>query len=161
LAVHPGSEGEYLGGKIYVWQGGFAGAAVNGSDSFLMVYDVSADTWSATPTLQASGAVPGFRTGGIDVWGVSMSADPARGLLYVTRSDRKREVYVFDPVSSTWATGPQAPYDGGWGSSLEYVAGKDALVQIDGRNGFAGTQGTGLLTLMPGDFDHDLHVDLN
>src|SRR5262249_3323581 len=33
----PGSEAEYLDGKVYVWRGGFSGGAVNGSDSYLDV----------------------------------------------------------------------------------------------------------------------------
>ncbi|MCH8188970.1 MAG: cell division protein ZapE, partial [Proteobacteria bacterium] len=39
------SEAAYLDGKVYVWRGLLNGGAVNGSDSYLNVYDIAGDTW--------------------------------------------------------------------------------------------------------------------
>ena len=57
------------------------------------------------------------------------------------------ELYVFDVATQTWAVGPNAPYDGGWGSSIEFVSTSDRLYQIDGRNATGTPQGTALLSL--------------
>src|SRR5262249_6592769 len=89
-----GSEAEYLDGRIYVWRGGFAGGAVNGSDSYLDVYDIAAGAWSRTPSLQDSGVVPGFRSGGMDVWGIALSADGAHHRLLVMGAESNKELYV-------------------------------------------------------------------
>lgn len=159
-AAEAGSEAEYLGGKIYVWSGGGGGAAVNGSDSYLDVFDIASGSWSRTPSLLDSGVMPGFRTGSFDIWGVSLTADPARDLLYVTGGERNRVLYVFTPATQAWTAGPAALYDGGWGSSLEYVAARGGIVLIDGRNATEAAQGTAMLTLTAGDFDHDLEVGL-
>ena len=140
-----GSEAEYLDGRIYVWRGGFAGGAPNGSDSYLEVYELAASTWSRTPSLSDSGVFPGFRTGGFDVWGVSLSADATHHRLLVKGTESSRSLFVFDTASQTWAVGPTAPYDGGWGASIEYVSGMDSLYQIDGRNSTGTPQGTAVL----------------
>jgi hypothetical protein len=142
----PGSEAEYLDGRIYVWRGGFAGGAVNGSDSYLDVYDIAANTWSRTPTLRDWAVVPGFRSGGFDVWGISLSADAAQHRLFVMGAETNRLLYVFDLATQSWAVGPTAPYDGGWGSSIEYVSASDRLYQIDGRDAAGRPQGTAVLT---------------
>lgn len=140
-----GSEAEYLDGRVYVWRGGWSGAGFSGADSYLDVYDVAAGAWTRTPSLADSGVLPGFRTGGFDVWGVSMSADPARHCVYVMGGEANRTLYVFDAASQTWAAGPAAPYDGGWGASIEYVAGSGRLFQVDGRNVGDTTQGSAVL----------------
>jgi len=142
-----GSEAEYLDGRIYVWRGGSAGGAVNGSDSYLDVFDIAANAWTRTPTLRDSAVVPGFRSGGFDVWGISLSSDPARHRLFVTGAESNHQLYVFDVATQTWAVGPNAPYDGGWGSAMEYVASTDYLFLIDGRNSASTPQGTALLAL--------------
>lgn len=149
------SEAEYLDGKIYVWWGLFSGGAVNGSDSFLLVYDIATDAWSATPPLQASGVIPGFRSGAMDIWGVTITADPVRHRLFVNGGEANRQVYVFDVASQTWTATPTAVYDGGWGDGLEYVSGSDRLYQIDGRNAAGAPQGTAVLTEACLDFDGD------
>jgi hypothetical protein len=105
--LDPGTEAEYLDGKVYVWRGGFEGGAINGSDSWLLAYDVTTDGWSQTPSLQDAGVVPGFRTGAFDVWGVSLTADSGRHLLCLTGGERNRQLYLFDPVSQTWAAGAE------------------------------------------------------
>jgi hypothetical protein len=155
----PGSEAEYLDGKVYVWRGLLNGGAVNGSDSYFNVYDIASDTWSVSPTLQSSGVIPGFRSGGFDIWGIALTADADRGQLFVIGAETNRQLYVFDVASQTWAVGPTAPYDGGWGDSLEYVAGSDRLYQIDGRNAFGAPQGTAVMIRAPGDVDLDGDVD--
>jgi parallel beta-helix repeat protein len=137
-----GSEAEYLDGRIYVWRGGGAGAAPNGSDSYLDVYDIATNGWSRTPTLSDFTVVPGFRTGGFDVWGISLSADASHHRLFVKGAETSRTLYVFDTLSQARAAGPTAPYDGGWGASIEYVAATDSLYQIDGRNSGGTPQGT-------------------
>ena len=142
----PGSEAEYLNGRVYVWRGGFAGGAVNGSDSYLDIYDIASNSWSRTPSLRDSGVVFGFCSGALDVWGVSLSADPTHGRLFVSGAEANRQLYVLDVATMTWAVAAPCPYDGGWGSSLEYVAGTDALYQIDGRNSLGAAQGTAVLT---------------
>jgi parallel beta-helix repeat protein len=148
-----GSEAEYFDGKVYVWRGGFDGGAVNGTDSFLYVYDIGTDTWSMTPTVQASGVVPGFRSGAIDIWGVTITSDPVRGLLMVQGGEANKQIYVHDPADGSWAVTPTAVYDGGWGDALEYVAGSDTLYQVDGRNALGTPQGTA--KLIPADPDLD------
>ncbi len=140
-----GSEAECLAGKVYVWRGGAGGQAVNGSDSYLDVYDIASDTWTRTPSLRDSGVLRGFTGGGLDLWGVSLSADAARGRVFVTGVESNRQVYVFDVAAQAWAVAPGAPYDGGWGSSIEYVAASDRLYQIDGRNSAGTPQGTAAL----------------
>ena len=149
------SEAEYLDGKIYVWLGLFNGGAVNGSDSSLLVYDIATDTWSATPTLQASGVIPGFRSGAMDIWGVTITSDPVRNRLFVNGGEANRQVYVFDVAGQTWTATPTAVYDGGWGDGLEYVSGSDRLYQIDGRNATGAPQGTAVLAEACPDFDGD------
>lgn len=156
----PGSEAEYLDGKIYVYRGGFSAAAVSGADSYLDVYDIETDLWSRTPSLLDSGVVPGFLTGSFDVWGVSLAADGEHHLMFLTGGERNRLLYVFDPVSQTWAAGPQAPYDGGWGSSLEYVATSRHLYLIDGRNAHDSAQGMATLSLLEADLNTDCRIDL-
>jgi parallel beta-helix repeat protein len=155
----PGSDAEYLDGAIYVWRGGFAGGAVNGSDSFLDVYDIGTSTWSTTPSLQSSGVLPGFRSGGFDVWGITLSADAEHGRIYVFGAETNRLLYVFDVASQSWRVAPTSPYDGGWGDGMEYVAATHRVYVIDGRNAGGTTQGTA--ALIPGDADinRDDHVD--
>lgn len=140
-----GSEAEYLDGRIYVWRGGFAGSAANGSDSYLDAYDIASNTWSRTPSLLNSGVMPGFRTGGFDVWGISLTSDPAHHRLFVMGAESNHQLYVFDTVTQTWTIGPSAPYDGGWGASIEYVPATGRLNQIDGRNSGGTPQGTAVL----------------
>ena len=142
-----GSEAEYLDGHIYVWRGGFAGSAVNGSDSYLDVYDIAANTWTRTPSLRDSTVMVGFRSGGFDVWGISLASDATHHRLFVTGAESNHELYVFDVATQSWAVGPNAPYDGGWGSSIEFVSSSDRLYQIDGRNATGTPQGTALLAL--------------
>ena len=74
-----GSEAEYLDGKIYVWPGLLSGGAVNGSNSFLYVFDIAANSWEATPSLQDFGVIPGFRSGSMDIWGIALTADHTNG----------------------------------------------------------------------------------
>ena len=155
----PASEAEYLDGKIYVWRGLLNGGAVNGSDSFLYVYDIAANSWSATPTLQSFGVVPGLRSGAIDIWGVSITSDDARKLLFANGGEANRQIYVFDITAQVWSTAPVAIYDGGWGDGLEYVTGPDTLYQIDGRNTLNTPQGTAAMRRSCGDFDGDGDVD--
>ena len=140
-----GTEAEYLDGKVYVWRGGFSGGLPNGSDSYLDAYDLATGTWSRTPSLSGHGIMPGFGTGGFDVWGVSLSADTNNHRLFVKGTEASRTLYVFDTVRQQWAAGPTAPYDGGWGSSIEYVSASQSLYQIDGRNSTATPQGTAAL----------------
>jgi parallel beta-helix repeat protein len=144
-----GSEAEYLAGKIYVWRGGFAGGAVNGSDSYLDVYTIATDSWSRTPSLRDSSVVPGFRSGALDVWGVSITADPASQRLFVMGAESNRQIYVFDVATQAWTVAPAAPYDGGWGASLEFVPASNRLYQIDGRNSISASQGTAYLAPAP------------
>lgn len=158
--VGAASEAEYLDGKIYVWWGLLNGGAVNGSDSFLQVYDIATDTWTVTPTLQSSGVIPGFRSGGFDIWGISLTSDPNRNELFVFGAETNRQLYVFDVDSQTWSTGPSAPYDGGWGDSLEFVAESNTLYVIDGRNALNAPQGTAAMISAPGDADADGDVDV-
>jgi parallel beta-helix repeat protein len=141
-----GSEAECLNGRVYVWRGGFAGGAVNGSDSYLDVYDPATNSWTRTPSLRDSAVVPGFRSGGFDVWGISLSADAGRGRLFVMGAEANRQLHVFDVATQAWAVAAPAPYDGGWGSSIEHVSGVDRLYQIDGRNSASTPQGTAVLT---------------
>lgn len=140
-----GTEAEYLDGKIYVWRGGFGGGLPNGSDSYLDVYDLTTGTWGRTPSLSDHGIMPGFGTGGFDVWGVSLSADTNHHRLFVKGTEASRTLYVFDTIGQQWASGPTAPYDGGWGSSIEYVSASQSLYQIDGRNSTGTPQGTAVL----------------
>jgi hypothetical protein len=154
-----GSEAEYLDGKIYVWRGGFGGGGVSGTDSYLNVYDIATNTWSVTPSLQSSGVVPGFRSGAFDVWGLSLAADAVHHRLYLLGGESNRLLYVFDVTTQNWAVAPLAPYDGGWGSSLEYVAAADALYEIDGRNAFGMPQGTAALVWGGGDANCDGQID--
>ena len=142
-----GSEAEYLDGRIYVWRGGFAGSAVNGSDSYLDVYNIAANTWIRTPSLRDSTVMVGFRSGGFDVWGISLASDATHHRLFVMGAESNLELYVFDVATQTWAVGPNAPYDCGWGSSIEFVSASDRLYQIDGRNATGTPQGTALLSL--------------
>jgi hypothetical protein len=155
-----GSEAEYLAGRIYVWRGLFSGGAVNGSDSYLHVYDITSGSWSTTPALQASGVVPGFRSGAFDIWGVVISAYPVGGLLYVMGGEANKQVYVFDVASQSWAVAPVAVYDGGWGNGMEYVAASKRLYQIDGRNALTTPQGTAVLVPSVGDIDGDGSVGI-
>ncbi|MDZ4754551.1 MAG: NosD domain-containing protein [Phycisphaerae bacterium] len=148
-----GSEAEYLNGRIYVWRGGFDGGAVNGSDSYLHVYDISTDIWTVTPSLQASGVLPGFRSGAFDVWGVALTADAAREGLFVLGGESNKLVYVFNTLSQSWRVAPTAVYDGGWGDSLEFVAGAQRLYQIDGRNIGGTPQGTAVLVTANANLD--------
>lgn len=150
-----GSEIEYFDGKIYAWQGGFSGGAVNGSDSLLQVYDITQDTWSVTPSLQASSVLPGFRSGSFDIWGVAIAADSENGLLFVIGGETNRQLYVFDVTAQTWAVGPIAVYDGGWGDSLEYVAASQTIYQIDGRTALGNVQGTAALPPVAIDLNDD------
>jgi len=137
-----GSEAEYLDGKIYVWQGGYNGAQPDGSDSFLHVYDVAGDTWSATSDLAASEVMPGFRSGAFDIWGVNLASDPEGLHVFVSGGERNKLVYAYEVASDSWKVLRTAVYDGGWGASIEYVAGSRALYQIDGRNSTSTPQGT-------------------
>lgn len=111
------------------------------------VYDIDANTWTRTPSLRDSGVVPGFRSGGFDVWGVSLTADAARRRLFVMGAESNRQLYVFDVATQTWTVGPTAPYDGGWGASIEYVAASDRVYQIDGRAAAGTPQGTAALAM--------------
>jgi parallel beta-helix repeat protein len=158
-----GSEAQCLGGKVYVWRGGWGGAGVNGSDSYLDVYDIATGTWGRSPSLLASGVIPGWRSGGFDVWGVSLAADEAHGRVFVLGGESNRLLYVFDVASQSWAVGPTAVYDGGWGSSLEYVASSQLLYEIDGRNASGTTQGTAVMSIVPmrGDMNCDCRVDFD
>jgi hypothetical protein len=142
-----GTEAEYLDGRIYVWRGGFNGAAVNGSDSYLDVYDISANSWTRTPSLRDAALAPGVRTGGLDIWGISLSADAAHHRLFLLGAESNHHLYVLDAAAQTWAVGPSAPYDGGWGSSIEFVGTAGSLYEIDGRNSGGTPQGTALLLL--------------
>lgn len=153
--VNVGSEMEHQDGKIYVWRGGSEGGEVNGSGSYLYVYDIATDTWSTTPTLQSSGVLPGFRSGAFDIWGVALTSDPANGRLFVLGGETNRQVYAFDVATQTWTVTPRAVYDGGWGDALEYVAASERLYQIDGRNAFDAPQGTAVLERADGDVNHD------
>jgi parallel beta-helix repeat protein len=156
-----GSEAEFLDGNIYVWRGGLAGGAVTGSDSYLNVYDIARDTWEQTPPLQSSNVIPGFRSGAFDVWGVGLTAVPARGLLLVMGGESNRQLYVFEVASQTWAVGPTATYDGGWGASIEYVTLSETLYQIDGRNAQGTPQGTAAMrACSAGDLDCDGDLDI-
>ena len=138
----------------------FNGGAVNGSDSYLHVYDIASDSWSTTPAVQASGVVPGFRSGAFDIWGVVITADPVRGQLFVIGGEANRQVYIFDVASQTWSVAPVAVHDGGWGDGLEHVAASNALYQIDGRNALGTPQGTAVLVPSVGDLDGDGSVGI-
>ena len=94
------SEAAYLDGKVYVWRGLLNGGAVNGSDSYLNVYDIAGDTWSHSPTLQDFGVIPGFRSGAQDIWGVAMAVDAARGLLFIIGCEANSQVFVFDAAGN-------------------------------------------------------------
>src|SRR5207245_2506809 len=65
--------------------------------------------------------------------------------LFVMGAESNHQLYVFDVATQSWAVGPNAPYDGGWGSSIEYVSGSDRLYQIDGRDSAGTPQGTAVL----------------
>lgn len=93
--------------------------------------------------------MPGFRSGGFDVWGISLSADAARKRIFLMGAESNRQLFVFDVATQTWAVGPTAPYDGGWGASIEYVTASDRLYQIDGRNSGGAPQGTAYLYRTP------------
>jgi hypothetical protein len=60
-------------------------------------------------------------------------------------AESNHQLYVFDTSTQTWAVGPNAPYDGGWGSSIEFVATTGRLYEIDGRNSGGTPQGTAVL----------------
>ena len=96
------------------------------------MYDIATNSWNVTGTLQANGVTPGFSA--YDVWGVSMTSDAAHHQVFVTGRERNRNFYAYDAPSGVWTLGPTAIYDGGWGSSLEYVAASQKVYQIDGRN---------------------------
>ncbi|MDY7108463.1 MAG: NosD domain-containing protein [Planctomycetota bacterium] len=151
----PGSELEYLDGRIYAWPGSHGGGAVNGSDSYLLVYDIASDTWSATPTLQDSTVIPGFRSGAFDIWGVTITADPDGQRLFVQGGEGNRQIYIFDVPAQGWTVAPTAVYDGGWGDGLEYVSAAERLYQIDGRNALGTPQGTAMFLPSGGDIDGD------
>ena len=155
VAFDPGSEAEYLDGRIYVWRGGFNGGVVNGIDSELLVYDIADDTWSVTPSLQAAGVAPGFLSGALDLWGLTISADVDRQRLFVIGGEINTQLYVFDVRDDTWLVGPIAIYDGGWGDGMEYVAASQTLYQLDGRNALNLVQGTAAMTRSGGDIDGD------
>lgn len=150
-----GTDAECVDGVIYVWRGGFNGGAVNGSDSSLLTYTIATDTWGATPTLQSSGVAPGFRSGALDVWGVALAADAARGLVFVLGGESNKLVYVYDIANASWRVAANAPYDGGWGDGLEYVPATNRLYVIDGRNIGSTTQGTGVLVPSVADIDRN------
>ena len=99
--------------------------------------------------------MPGFRSGALDVWGVTISADHPRKLLYLTGGEANRVLYVYNPLNETWKTGPLTVYDGGWGAAMEYVQSTETLYQIDGRNATNTTQGTAALKRRIGDVDCD------
>jgi hypothetical protein len=69
--------------------------------------------------------------------------------MFVLGAESNRQLYVFDIPSQAWAVGPTAPYDGGWGDSLEYVPASDRVYQIDGRDSAGTPQGTAALVLQP------------
>ncbi len=140
-----GSEAEYLDGKIYIWRGGLGGGLVNGSDSYLHVYDIASNAWTTTPSLHSFGVLPGFRSGAFDVWGVALAADASRREVFVLGGEANKLVYVFDVASQAWRVAPTAPYDGGWGDGMEYVASSQRLYEIDGRNSATTPQGTAVL----------------
>jgi parallel beta-helix repeat protein len=140
-----GTEAEYLDGNIYVWRGGFSGGSVDGSDSYLDVYNIASNTWTVTPSLRDSAVVPGFRTSGFDVWGISITCDAANHRLFVMGAESNHQLYVFDTVSQNWSVGPSSPYDGGWGSSIEFVPATGRLNQIDGRNSGGTPEGSAVL----------------
>jgi parallel beta-helix repeat protein len=154
-----GTDAEWLDGKIYVWRGGFAGGNVNGSDSYLNVYDIQTNAWSTTPTLQSSGVLPGFRSGGFDVWGVTLSADPLRGRLFVFGAETNTLLYVYDLDAQSWSVAPASPYDGGWGGSMEFVPESNRIYVIDGRNAGGTAQGTAVLLPNDADLDGDGHIN--
>ena len=110
------------------------------------MYDIATNTWTRSPSLRDFAVVPGFRSGGLDVWGVSLSADAVHGRIFVGGSEANRQISVFDVGTQAWAVAAVALYDGGWGSSIEYVSGGDSLYQIDGRNVANSPQGTAALT---------------
>ncbi len=155
-----GSEAEYLNGKIYLWRGGYAGGAVNGSDSWLDVFDIATDAWSATPPLQESGVIPGFRSGALDIWGVTITSDPENNRLFIQGGEANKQVYIFDIAVQAWSVTPVSIYDGGWGDSLEYVATTERLYQLDGRNAQGAPQGTAVLVRSMGDIDADGVIDV-
>jgi len=148
-----GSELEYLDGCMYVWRGAQAGGAVNGSDSYLHVYDIAGGIWSVTPTLQDFGVIPGFRSGAFDIWGVTLASDPDEPRLFVQGGEGNRQIYIFDVASQVWTVAPMAVYDGGWGDGLEYVTSDRRLYQIDGRNAQGAPQGTAVFIPSAGDID--------
>jgi parallel beta-helix repeat protein len=155
-----GSEIEYLDGKIYAWPGSFRGGAVNGSDSFLLVYDIASDTWDRTASLQDSGIMPGFRSGAYDVWGVTITADANFRRLLVQGGETNHLVYVYLPAIDAWRVTRPATYDGGWGAGLECLSEAGLTYQIDGRNAAGEPQGTAiLLPPQPGDLNGDSCVD--
>jgi nitrous oxidase accessory protein len=157
--IGPGTELAYLDREIYLWRGQGAGGAVNGEDTYVNVYDVVTGNWSATPSLADSGVVPGIRSGSFDVWGVAIAVDHDRRVLYLIGGETNHQLYIFDVDTQTWAVGPAAPYDGGWGDAMEYVATTDALYQIDGRNAQGAPQGTAVMVSAPGDVNADGEVD--
>ena len=70
--------------------------------------------------------------------------------LFLTGGENNLNLYVYDVPSGLWLLGPAAIYDGGWGSSLEYVAASQKVYQIDGRNGTSGVQLQGTAALYVG-----------
>lgn len=155
-----GSEIEFMDGRIYAWPGSFRGGAVNGSDSYLLVYDISADSWSQTSTLQESGIMPGFRSGAYDIWGVNLTASASLGHMLVQGGESNHLIYVYLPQLDAWRVTRPALYDGGWGDGLEYVATSDRVYQLDGRNADGEPQGTAVLAPpLPGDLNADGWVD--
>jgi hypothetical protein len=108
-----------------------------------------------TSTLQDHGVIPGFRSGSFDIWGVGLTADPDRDIIFVQGGESNRQIYVYDAADDAWTVTPTSVYDGGWGASLEYVAGTQRLYQIDGRNATNAPQGTAVLMRGEGDLDGD------
>ena len=98
----------------------------------------------------------------MDIWGVSLTADHERKLLYLVGGETNRTLYVFSVIDQAWTVGPSAVYDGGWGASIEWVADAQSLYQIDGRTTLGNEQGSAVLRAhLPGDYDHDLDRDLD
>ena len=65
-------------------------------------------------------------------------------------AESNHQLYVFDAPTGAWGVGPTAPYDGGWGASIEYVSSAAKLYQIDGRNPTEAPEGTSALESSPG-----------
>ncbi|MFH1999092.1 MAG: hypothetical protein ABIK28_05380 [Planctomycetota bacterium] len=89
--------------------------------------------------------MPGFRSGAYDVWGVGLASDSHRNCIMVSGGERNRLIYLYEIDHDRWKVFRIAVYDGGWGASIEYVQSRNALFQIDGRNGTNTQQGTAVL----------------